>query len=93
MAQKVIIKQKHKQGCAAVSAVDRGAWQSPWFINGDVQHLDAAGGHRSAWHRWQSFICNDPSCPAHGIVNVDWLEKLVFIGSRLAAQEARELEK
>lgn len=87
--QKVIIKVKHKPDCFAVKAVLRGDWDSPWFFDGDVFRADKQGGRRSRWHRWQPFICNDPHCPAHGIVLVEWLERLVYLGSRMAAEAAK----
>lgn len=91
--QKVIIRVKHKKGCRAIEAVNRGDWDTPWFMHGEVLRLAKDGSRRSNMNRWQPFRCNDPDCPAHGIVIIDWLERLIFIGSRMAAQEAKELSK
>lgn len=87
--QKVIIKQKHVKDCSAINAVLRGDWDTPWFFDGDIQRLDSRGQRRSTNIRWQPFICNDIHCGAHGIVQIDWLERLVFVGSRMAAQAAK----
>lgn len=91
--QKVIIREKHKKDCAAIDAVNRGDWDHPWFLPGDCFWGDRAGGRRSTLHRWNIFKCNDPGCPARGIVLTDWLEKLIYMGSRSAAQEAKETSK
>lgn len=90
---KVIIKQKHKKDCAAIAAVERGDWDHPWFMKGDRYWGDRNGGGRGNTYRWMIFICNNTDCPAAGIVNIDWLEKLIYLGSRMAAQEAERLEK
>lgn len=90
--QKVIIQQRHRISCSALEAVKRGDWDSPWFMHGEVQRLDKNGGHRSDRYRYQPFSCNTIDCGAHGIVSIDWLEKLIFVGSRFAAQAAKELE-
>lgn len=87
--QKVIILEKHMKDCAAVNAVLRGDWDTPWFMHGEIQKLDSRGQKRSNWYRWQPFICSDTQCPANGIVLIDWLEKLVYVGSKSAAQTAK----
>lgn len=91
--QKVIIKQKHQKGCFAIDAVEKGDWDSPWFMKGDTFWGDKNGGGKGNTYRWMIFVCNDTNCPGAGIVNIAWLEKLIFIGSRSAAQEAKGLEQ
>lgn len=87
--QKVIIREKHIKDCAAINAVLRGDWDTPWFFHGEIERLDKRGQKRSTWHRWQPFVCNDTACPANGIVSVEWLERLVYLGSKTAAEAAK----
>lgn len=84
--QKVIIRERHIKDCAAINTVLRGDWDTPWFFYGDIERLDKRGQRRSTSVRWQPFVCNDTACTANGIVQIDWLERLVFVGSQTAAQ-------
>jgi len=91
--QKVIIKQKHKKDCGSIEAVNSGDWDHPWFMKGETYWGDRNGGGRGNTYRWMIFICNSTDCPGAGIVNIDWLEKLIYLGSRNASQAAKDLNK
>lgn len=91
--QKIIIHSGHVKNCGAMRAVNNGTWDSPWYIKGEPFRGDKRGGRRSNHYQWQPFICNSVNCTAKGIVEVGWLEKLIFIGSRMATQQAKSLDQ
>ena len=74
---RVILKKDHKKDCAAVKQVKYGAWNSPWFLNGEYENKNKLGRGKG-WHRWMKFICNSTSCPAHGLVLVSDIEVQIY---------------
>lgn len=64
-----IIAKKHKKDCSAVKAVDKGIWNSAWFIT-----------DKHVWKRSRRFLvlrCNSIQCNAELHVQEDYLLKSV----------------
>ena len=76
---KVILKKKHRKDCTAVKQVKIKKWESSWDLEPiGVDWLDKTGRlNNSNCYRWMEFKCNDPDCPARGIVMVESIESLI----------------
>ncbi len=76
----VKLLQDHMEGCHAVKATEKGWWDSPWFVIAEGVYRDTIGRNHPHGHiRWLTFICNDPTCKAHGILKGNYLENLVDV--------------
>lgn len=74
---------EHREGCAAVDAVKRKLWVTPFSPCPDersTKWLDNQGGHRSHSTPWLVFPCNDTDCTCTLIVHandlMDALERM-----------------
>ena len=74
------IERKHRRGCRAVAAVERGDWDTPWAVLDKRAGLHSAEvfgtksgnvkpGVRGQRTLWLRFCCNDPRCGGRLLVN------------------------
>ena len=92
---KIRLLKDHVPNCSAVATVERGDWDTPWFLCGkndasagrsygyQTVRRDSIGRQNGGCHSWAVFICNDTNCDANGIVRVGDIE----VGIHEAAKE------
>ena len=74
---------KHEKNCSAVKAVERGDWDSPWFLPigpslrypGRTVRRDKLFRRNGLGERWAEMICNSTTCPARLMVAVNDIEE------------------
>ncbi|SIC59524.1 hypothetical protein [Mycobacteroides abscessus] len=73
-----ILKNPHESDCDAVDAVNRGDWDTPWYLTGDVEYLDKRGrikGH----YRWHVAVCNNTSCDANLLMSPELIDNMLVL--------------
>jgi len=73
----------HRKDCAALRAVRRGDWDSPWFLDECpttykfVIYADSlCRKNKGTWHRWIALRCNETDCPARVRIDSNEIESL-----------------